>query len=96
MSEEAEISRKCISCHNKYMCQKLRKSGGPCISGVSVLQKVTLDTWIVSFGDIRYKSFYFLNFDRAILEQMEKILEDNRRQKRQVAAKLASLTLDEK
>ena len=60
MSEEAEISRKCISCHNKYMCQKSR---GSCISGVSVLQKVTLDTWSVLFGDIRYKNFYFLNFD---------------------------------
>ena len=49
MSKEAEILRNCISCHGKHICQKSRKSmggggGGVCISGVSVLQKVTLKT----------------------------------------------------
>ena len=42
MSKEAEILRRCISCHDKHMCQKSRKSRGLRISGVSVLQKVTL------------------------------------------------------
>ena len=82
MSKEAEISRKCISCHNKYMCQKLRKSRGVMYLRCVSLKKVTLDTWSVSFGDVRYKRFYFFNFDRVILEQIGKILEDNGRQKR--------------
>ena len=43
MSKEAEILRKCIFCHDKHMCQKSRKLREPCISGVSVLQKVTLN-----------------------------------------------------
>ena len=42
MNKEAEILRKCVSCHDEHMCQKSRKSRGSCISGVSVLQKVTL------------------------------------------------------
>ena len=42
MSKEAEILRKCVSCHDEHMCQKSRKSRGSCISGVSVLQKVAL------------------------------------------------------
>ena len=43
MSKEAEILWKCVSCHSEYMCQKSRKSRGSCTSGVSVLQKVTLE-----------------------------------------------------
>ena len=45
MSKEAEILRKCVSGQDEHMCQKSRKSrgGGACISGVSVLQKVTLN-----------------------------------------------------
>ena len=42
MSKEAEILRKCVSCHDEHMCQKSRKSRGSCILGVPVLQKVTL------------------------------------------------------
>ena len=41
MSKEAEILT-CISCHDKHLCEKSRKSRGLCIAGVSVLQKVTL------------------------------------------------------
>ena len=43
MSKEAEILRKCNSCHDKHV-PKSRKSRGvkSCISDVSVLQKVTL------------------------------------------------------
>ena len=43
MSKEAEILRKWVSCDDEHMCQKSRKSRGSCISGVSVLQKVTLN-----------------------------------------------------
>ena len=50
MSKEGEMLRKCISCHDKHMCQKSRKSRGSCISGVSVLQKVTLK-FTVKYGD---------------------------------------------
>ena len=46
MSKEAEILRKCVSCHDRRMCQKSRKSRGSCISGVSVLQKVALEHFI--------------------------------------------------
>ena len=42
MSKEAEILRKCVSCHDEHICQKSRKSGESCISGASVLQKVTV------------------------------------------------------
>ena len=28
MSKEAEILRKCVSCHDEHICQKSRKSGG--------------------------------------------------------------------
>ena len=42
MSKKAEILRECISCHDKHMCQKIKEIEGSCISGVSVLQKVTL------------------------------------------------------
>ena len=43
MSKEDEILKKCISCHDKR-CAKIQGSrGGSCISGVSVLQKVTLN-----------------------------------------------------
>ena len=51
MSKEDEILRKCVSCHDVHMCQQSRKSRGSCISGVSVLQKVTLKT-ITLFGCI--------------------------------------------
>ena len=44
MIKEAEILRKCVSCRDKHMCQKSRKSRGSCISSVSVLQKVTLNS----------------------------------------------------
>ena len=43
MSKEAEILRKCDSCHDEQMCQNQGNRGGSCISGVSVLQKVTLN-----------------------------------------------------
>ena len=42
MSKEAEILRKSIYCYGEHMCQKLRKTRGSRISGVSDLQKVTL------------------------------------------------------
>ena len=45
MSKEADILRKCVSCHDEHVCQKSRKSRGSCISGVSVLQKVTLNSF---------------------------------------------------
>ena len=43
---ESKLGRKlrtCISCHDTHMCQESSKSRGSCISGVSVLQKVTLN-----------------------------------------------------
>ena len=42
MSKEAEILTTCISSHDTHLYQKSSKSRGSCISGVSVLQKVTL------------------------------------------------------
>ena len=42
MSKEAEILRKCVSCHDEYMCQNQGNQGGSHISGVSVLQKCFL------------------------------------------------------
>ena len=55
MRKVAEILRKSVSCHDKHMCQKLRKSRGSCISSVPVLQKVTLNTiklwWAFIEGD---------------------------------------------
>ena len=43
MSKEAKILRKCVSCHDEHMFQKIKEIEGSCISGVSVLQKVTLN-----------------------------------------------------
>ena len=42
MSKEAEILMTGISCHDTHLCQKSSKSRGSCISGVSVLQEMTL------------------------------------------------------
>ena len=68
MTKKAEILRKCISCHDKHMCQKSRKSrgggGGSCISGLSVLQKVTIDAELRQFmgeiGKIKLALLVFL------------------------------------
>ena len=43
MSKEAEILRKCISCHDEHV-PKIKGIEGSCISGVSVLQKVSLNS----------------------------------------------------
>ena len=41
MSKEAEILRKCVSCHDERTCQNQGNRGGSCISSVSVLQNKT-------------------------------------------------------
>ena len=48
MSKEAEILTTYISYHDTHLCHKSSRSRGSCISGVSVLQKVTLKGQIVA------------------------------------------------
>ena len=53
MSGEAEILMKCVSCHDPGVmintCAKNQgNQGGSCISGVSVLQKVTHKVVIIN------------------------------------------------
>ena len=43
MDKEAEILRKCASCHDEYMCQKSRKSRGFMYLRWVNLTKVTLN-----------------------------------------------------
>ena len=42
MSKEAEILKTGISCHDTHFAKNQANQGGSCISGVSVLQKLTL------------------------------------------------------
>ena len=42
MNKEAEISITGISCHDTLLPKTQANQGGSCISGVSVLQKLTL------------------------------------------------------
>ena len=42
MSKEAEILKTGLSCHDTLLLKIKQINGGSCISGVSVLQKLTL------------------------------------------------------
>ena len=51
MSKKTDILRKCVSCHDENMCQNEGNREGSCSSGVSVLQKVTLNSIGFSFSN---------------------------------------------
>ena len=69
-------------CHDEHMCQKSRKSRGSCISGVSVLQKVTLEHLSINNYPSPIITLLFLSNDNEIwhrYETLSVLLNDNKK-----------------
>ena len=57
MSKEAEILRKCVSCHDEHMCQKSRKSRGVMYLRCVSLKKVTLNYFEIWFNSSTFPTY---------------------------------------